>query len=339
MPDRARPPQPAGQRADLLPGLLLALGLAAAAWGLGRLLPLVGGAVFGISLGMALATAWRVPPQFAKGIRFASRSLLQLAVILLGFEINLASVLEVGQMSLWLIAATITAALLAAWLAGRALRLGGKLTALIGAGTAICGASAVAAAAPAIEADERDVSYAVSTIFLFNIAAVFLFPPAGRLLGMDEASFGLWAGTAINDTSSVVAAAYAYGPQAGQFATVVKLTRSLMILPLTLGLALGYARLRRGQGAFSAARAFPWFVVGFLLASLVSTFHLLPAPAAAALPQAGRFLIVAAMAAIGLSTNLQAFRQAGPRALLLGGAAWLAVIVSSLAVQFVFPIR
>ena len=320
----------------LLPGVLLALVLAILAYGLGRLLPVVGGAVFGISLGIVLSTLWHPPARFAPGLKFTGKYVLQLAVILLGFEMNLASVVQVGQQSLWLIGLTLAAAFITAVLVGRALGVAGKLTALIGVGTAICGGSAIAAASSAIEADERDISYSISTIFLFNVVAVFLFPLIGHLLKLSEAGFGMWAGTAINDTSSVVAAAYSYGPAAGQLATVVKLTRSLMIVPVTLAMALGYARLKQGEqhNTFHFGRIFPWFVVGFLLAALARSFGLLTAGSATALASGGRFLIIAAMSAIGLNTNLQAFRRTGPRALLLGAATWLVVMLTSLAVQY-----
>jgi len=353
-PALTQPPAPPHSRqgwrlSAYLPGLGLALALAALAYGLGRLLPVVGGPVFGILLGIALASVWRPPARFGRGLKFSGKWVLQAAVVLLGFEMNLASVLRVGQQSLWIILLTLAAAFLTAVLVGRALGVPGKLTALIGAGTAICGGSAIAAVSTAIEADERDISFSISTIFLFNVAAVFLFPLAGRLLGLSDTGFGMWAGTAINDTSSVVAAAYSYSPAAGQFATVVKLTRSLMILPVTLGMAIGYARLKArntaagrpaeesaaaGPPATSFIRIFPWFVLAFLLASLLRTSGLLSAAMAGALATSGRFLIIAAMAAIGLGTSLQAFRRTGPRALLLGAATWAAVLLASLAVQY-----
>jgi uncharacterized integral membrane protein (TIGR00698 family) len=317
-----------------LPGMALAFAVAAVAYGLGRLVPVVGGPVLGIALGILVASVWKLPAATAKGVRFTSKYVLQLAVILLGFEMNLANVIKVGQQSLLIILLTLSVALLTAYLAGRWLRLPTKLFTLIGVGTAICGGSAIAAASSAIDADDADVSYSISTIFLFNVAAVFLFPPLGHLLGLNDQGFGMWAGTAINDTSSVVAASYSFSNAAGIFATVVKLTRSLMIVPITLALALMYARAQRGETHFNFLKVFPWFVAGFLLAALISSTGLLPPDLANGLVQVGKFLIIAAMTAIGFNTNIQRFIKAGPRALALGGVTWLVVILSSLAIQY-----
>lgn len=317
-----------------LPGMALAFAVAAVAYGLGRLAPVVGGPVLGIALGILVASLWKLPAAASKGVRFTSKYVLQLAVILLGFEMNLASVIKVGQQSFLVILFTLSTALLVAFLAGRWLRIHTKLYTLIGVGTAICGGSAIAAASSAIDADDADVSYSISTIFLFNVVAVFLFPPLGHLLGLNDQGFGMWAGTAINDTSSVVAASYSYSNAAGIFATVVKLTRSLMIVPITLALALVYARSRRGETHFNFWKVFPWFVAGFLLAALISSTALLPVDVTGGLAQVGKFLIIAAMTAIGFNTNIQRFIKAGPRALALGGITWLVVILSSLAIQY-----
>lgn len=318
-----------------IPGMLLALLIAGIGFWLGRQIPVIGGAVFSILLGILLASVWRRPSYLEPGIRFTSKYILQLAVILLGFEMNIAQVLAVGSQSLWVILITLTAAFVTAFFAGRLLKIERNLKVLIGMGTAICGGSAIAAAAPAIRAKDEEVSYAISTIFMFNVLAVFLFPPLGRLLGLSDLGFGMWAGTAVNDTSSVVAASYAFSDAAGNFATVVKLTRSLMIVPLTLILALVYAREGKESGSFSFVKVFPWFVVGFLLAAIIRTAGWLPLELTKTLALLGKFLIMAAMAAIGLNTNIQRFIKAGPKALALGGITWLAVMLSSLAAQLI----
>lgn len=320
--------------ANTLPGLILALIIAFIAYTLGRFIPVVGGPVFGITLGILVASLWKLPPIFGKGLKFTSKYILQLAVILLGFEMNMASVIRVGKESIWVIFLTLTAAFVTVLLVGRALGIHRKLSALIGVGTAICGGSAIAAASSAINADDQDISYSISTIFLFNVIAVFLFPLIGHLLKLTDSGFGMWAGTAINDTSSVVAAAYSYSTAAGNFATVVKLTRSLMIVPVTLALALLYSRISSSKTNFNLVRVFPWFILGFLIASIISTLSLLPKEAIQSLSLSGRFLIITAMAAIGLNTNIQAFRKAGPRALMLGAATWFVVMAASLSVQF-----
>ena len=313
--------------------MILSLAIAAVGFIVGRLTPVVGGAVFSIGLGICAASIWKRPALFNPGIRFTSRTVLQAAVILLGFEMSISNVLVVGRQSFSLILVTILTAFATVFLAGWMLKVKGTLQILIGAGTAICGGSAIAAASSAIQAEDQDISYSISTIFLFNVLAVFIFPPLGRMLGLSDSGFGMWAGTAINDTSSVVAASYAFSDAAGGFATVVKLTRSLMIVPITLLLAIGYAGRNGGGNLASAFKAFPWFVVGFLGAAVIRSLNLIPVELAQNLVWVGKFLIMGAMAAIGLNTNLQKFITAGPRALALGGITWLAVMLSSLAIQ------
>ncbi len=319
---------------DYSPGLLLALAAATVAYNLGRLAPVVGGPVFGILLGILAASIWALPAILGKGLKFTSKYVLQMAVILLGFDVNMASIIKVGQESLVVLAVTLSAAFLTAYWAGKSLMINGKLATLIGVGTAICGGSAIAAASSAIEAEDQDISYSISTIFLFNVIAVFLFPAIGHLLKLSDTGFGMWAGTAINDTSSVVAAGFTYSDAAGTFATIVKLTRSLMIVPVTLALAIIFSRGSKPGNQFQFAKVFPWFVLGFLLAAIIRSTAVLPAGITSSLALTGKFLIIAAMAAIGLNTNLRTFIKAGPRALLLGATTWIVVAVSSLLIQF-----
>ncbi len=236
-----------------VPGIILCIAIAAPAWFLGKSFPLIGAPVFGILFGMALA---KKAPHFEHGIKFTSKKILQYSIILLGFEMNLFNVLRVGSQSLYVMLFTLSAAFLTAFFLGRALKLEGKMTTLIGVGTCICGGSAIAATAPVIQAKDEDVAHAISTIFLFNIIAVFIFPALGHLLGMTDKGFGMWAGTAVNDTSSVVAAATAWSTAAGNntalaFATIVKLTRTLLIVPVTLVLALYTARNSRAESGIS----------------------------------------------------------------------------------------
>ncbi len=314
-------------------GVWLACALAAPAWVLGTLVPVVGAPVFAILAGMVLSPLRR-PAALEDGIRFAGKRILQLAIVFLGFSLDLGSVLHAGAQSLVVMVCTLSAAFLTAYLAGRALRLDANLTILIGVGTSICGGSAIAATAPVIGADDKDVTYAISTIFLFNIVAVFLFPALGHLMRMTSDSFGLWAGTAINDTSSVVAAAFSYGDAAGRFATVVKLTRTLLIVPITLALAfVGMRRTRGSGGRVDLRKITPWFVLGFLAASLVRTLGLLPDAASAALAEAGKGGICVAMAGIGLNANPVKLARNGIRPIALGLACWASVAVVSLLVQ------
>jgi len=314
-------------------GILIALIIAATAYYLGRMIPVVGGPVLGISLGILTTSILKLPPVSQKGIKFTSKYILQLAVVLLGFDMNMSSIIRVGQQSLLVIIITLTAAFLTVFFVGELLQINKKLTILIGVGTAICGGSAIAAASSAINAEDQDISYSISTIFLFNVLAVFLFPLIGHLLKLSDTGFGMWAGTAINDTSSVVAAGFSFSNVAGKFATVVKLTRSLMIVPVTLALAFITSRNHQEQQNFKLARVFPWFVLGFLAAAVLNSVGGIPSSITTNLALSGKFLIIMAMAAIGLNTSIQAFIKAGPRAVLLGAATWSAVAISSLAIQ------
>jgi uncharacterized integral membrane protein (TIGR00698 family) len=314
-------------------GILSALVIAMAAYFVGKMFPVIGGPVLGITFGILITSLWRLPANTQMGIKFTSKYILQLAVVLLGFDMNMANVIKVGEQSILVIILTLTAAFLTVFFVGKLLQINHKLAILIGVGTAICGGSAIAAASSAIDANDQDISYSISTIFLFNVLAVFLFPSIGHLLKLSDTGFGMWAGTAINDTSSVVAAAFSFSNAAGNFATVVKLTRSLMIVPVTLALAFMTVRDNQGQQNFSLAKVFPWFVLGFLAAALLNSAGWLPLSTATDLAFAGKFLIIMAMAAIGLNTNIQAFIKAGPRAVLLGAVTWSAVAVSSLGIQ------
>lgn len=317
-----------------LPGIALTAVIAIPAWLIGKIIPVVGSPVLGILFGMLLAF-WKRPQQFNDGIGYTSKKLLQYSIILLGFEMNLFNVFKVGKQTLVLMAFTLTAAFLTSYFAGKLLKLDGNTKTLIGVGSAICGGSAIAATAPVIHADDDEVAHSISTIFLFNVIAAFLFPFLGHALGMSDQSFGLWAGTAVNDTSSVVAAGYTFSNAAGNLAVIVKLTRTLMIVPVTLVLAVYTGRKEAGsrKGGYSITKIFPWFVLGFVLASVANTFLALPAGMGSFLSQAGKFVIVMAMAAIGLNTNLVKLVKSGGRPILLGFLCWAVLSVTSLAVQ------
>lgn len=320
---------------DKMPGVALAIFIAIPAWLLGRAIPIIGSPVFGILFGMALAF-WKRPLQFNIGIQYTSKKLLQYSIILLGFDMNLFNVFKVGKQTLVLMAFTLAATFITAFIAGKLLRLDGNIKTLIGVGSAICGGSAIAATAPVIQANDEEVAHSISTIFLFNIIAAFLFPFLGHVLGMNDHSFGLWAGTAINDTSSVVAAGYSFSNEAGNLAVIVKLTRTLMIVPITLVLALYTSKKSAGnqKGSYSIVKIFPWFVLGFLAASVVNTFVSMPVGMSSFLAQAGKFVIVMAMASIGLNTNIVKLVKSGTRPILLGFICWAVLSLTSLCVQY-----
>jgi uncharacterized integral membrane protein (TIGR00698 family) len=323
-----------------LPGLLLALGIGVVALLLGHLAPLIGGPVIGIVLGIVVGNVFSPGERFTPGVAFASKKILQWSIIALGFGLSLGQVARTGLESLSVTLVTMTVAFLAAWLLGRWLGVHDKLKILIGVGTAICGGSAIAAITPIIQPDDHDTAFAISTIFLFNLVAVLLFPLLGHLMHMSDMGFGLWAGTAINDTSSVVAAGYSYSHAAGDYATIVKLTRATLIIPICLALAFVVAaRTKRklksegGESNFSLASIFPWFILWFLVASALRTAGVVPAAILPALHALAEFLIIVALTAIGLSANLRKMAASGARPILLGLGVWVAVSVSSLLVQ------
>ncbi|HET7268570.1 MAG TPA: YeiH family protein [Oleiagrimonas sp.] len=327
----------APRRASLWPGLLLSAVIAVIAWQLGRWLPLVGGPVFGIVLGVLVRNVIVPPAACQPGIRFAGTQVLQWSIVALGLGLSLTQVVHTGLDSLAVTLVTVTAAFVAAWLLGRVLGIPSKLKLLIGVGTAICGGSAIAAATPIIKADEHDTAFAISTIFLFNLIAVLVFPLLGHLMGMTDQGFGLWAGTAINDTSSVVAAGYSYSTVAGDYATIVKLTRATLIIPVCLGLALieAWRHKRSGGDGFKLRRVFPWFIAWFVVASAVRTAGWIPVAWHADIHLIAEFMIIIALAAIGLSADLRRMAATGFRPIALGLGVWIAVAVSSLAVQLV----
>jgi uncharacterized integral membrane protein (TIGR00698 family) len=323
-------------------GLLLAIGIALVAWWLGRMVPLIGGPVFGIVIGIAVRNLFSPGESYNPGIQFASKQILQWSIIALGFGLSLTQVAKTGLESLSVTMITMTTAFVTAFVLGRLLKVHNKLQVLIGVGTAICGGSAIAAVTPIIKPDDHDTAFAISTIFLFNVVAVLLFPLLGHMLHLSDLGFGLWAGTAINDTSSVVAAGYSYSTAAGDYATIVKLTRATLIIPICLVLAIIVAvrekRAAKQAGTssdFSLRRIFPWFILWFLVASAVRTAGYVPVAIQPTIHLAAEFMIIVALTAIGLSANLRKMAATGARPILLGLGVWAAVSISSLLVQLV----
>ncbi|CAM5180351.1 Putative integral membrane protein (TIGR00698 family) OS=Castellaniella defragrans OX=75697 GN=HNR28_003602 PE=3 SV=1 [Castellaniella defragrans] len=315
-------------------GVLLSGGLGLIAWWLGGEFPLIGGPVFGILLGMVWRNVLGLSPVFVSGVVFSSRQILKWSIIGLGFGLSFGQVLQTGAASLAVTLVTLSTAFVTAWLLGRWMKLNGHLCTLIGVGTAICGGSAIAAVAPIIKPDDHETALSISTIFLFNVIAVLLFPALGHWMGLSDHGFGLWAGTAINDTSSVVAAGYSYSTSAGDIATIVKLTRATLIIPVCLIVALWVAwRNQHSETRVSLASIFPWFILWFLVASGARSLGLIPGVLIGPLHLASQFLIVMALTAIGLSSDLRRMALAGARPLLLGLGVWAAVSLSSLGMQ------
>ena len=320
-----------------LPGILLSFGIAAVSIFLGGLLPLIGSSVLAIIFGIVLNNSMKLPAAFQEGLSYSGKKLLQYSIIFLGFSMSIGQVSETGISSLRISLITILIAFLAAYLAGRFFKMNRVLTILIGFGTAICGGSAIAAASPILEADEEEIALSISTIFFFNILAVFIFPFLGHLLQMSDAFFGTWAGTAINDTSSVVAAGYTYSSSAGDLATIVKLSRALMIVPACLIFAAyRYIKSKQSAQKTNLKQIFPWFIAWFVLASLISSLGFLPAAVIPYTKFISQWLMAMALAAIGAKVSFKQFKQAGAAPLLTGAFAWFCVAVSSLIIQYFF---
>ncbi|MDD6300036.1 YeiH family protein [Hornefia butyriciproducens] len=336
-------------------GILLCIGIAAPAWLLGRAFPVVGGPIFGILIGMALCLALRDKEVYRAGIAFTSKKILQAAVVLLGFGLNLGVIAQTGKQSLPIIICTITTSLVIAWLFHKATGTPGQISMLIGVGSSICGGSAVAATASVIDAKDEDIAQAISVIFFFNVLAAVLFPPLGHLLGFDTASgeaFGVFAGTAVNDTSSVTATAATWdsmwnlGTATLDKAVTVKLTRTLAIIPITMAIAFMQTRKEdvreRAEGKnVSVLSVFPMFILYFILASVITTAATgagVPADIFTPLKELSKIFIIMAMAAIGLNTNVVELVKKGGKPILMGLCCWSGITVVSLVLQRVMGI-
>jgi uncharacterized integral membrane protein (TIGR00698 family) len=328
----------------ILPGLALTVVCAIAARLLHGFLPPGAGAVVGevvvaVLLGLLIGNAISLPPLLAPGIRFSFHSLLRAAIVILGAQFSFMQVVAIGGKAVLMIVVLMTLALLVAHALGRLAGVPGRLSTLIGVGTAVCGNTAITATAPVIHAEDEEVSFAIATNTLFGTAAVFLYPLLGHWMGLSNAAFGTWAGTAVNDTSQVVATGFAYSDAAGKVATAVKLTRNAMMGGVIVVIGLIYAR---GAGGATADRSdgagerpgwsrlrqsIPGFVLGFLLLALLNTLGVIAWAGSVigrdlsqVLQVLSRFLILVALAGVGLSTRLSAMRRIGATPFLVGFA-------------------
>ena len=332
-----------------IPGMALAIGIAAVARILENFenaagIHIIGASVIALFIGMAV-NAFRKPTETtAPGIKFTSKKILKFAIILLGASLNIRTVLTVGRFSLIVMIFTLATCFGLGALIGKSLGLNWKTSSLINAGTGICGGSAIAAIAPVIEADDTDIAYGLSATFLFDTIMIVVFPILGQMMNLSDAAFGLWAGTAVNDTSSVVATGYAFSEAAGDFATMVKLTRTLSIIPAVLAFAavnLHIKRKQNGEGEavkVSIKSIFPWFILGFLAMSGVATLEILPVAVVSVMKDVSKFLMVAALAAIGLNTDFKHLCKSGAKPMLHGFIISLLVVIVAIAVEYVIGI-
>ena len=334
-----------------LNGILVCFVIAVPSWLLGKTFPVVGGPVIAILAGMLITLVWTNKGKAESGIKWTSKIILQTAVVLLGFGMNLGVILQTGKQSLPIIVCTISTSLIIAWLLRKIIKVPSNTSILVGVGSSICGGSAIAATAPVIDADDTEVAQAISVIFFFNVIAAVLFPVLGSALGFDTTgggSFGLFAGTAINDTSSVTAAASTWdsmwnlGSETLNTAVTVKLTRTLAIIPITLVLAFVRTRKAGSEGKkVEFKKIFPMFILYFVLASVITTIATslgVSASVFSPLKTLSKFFIVLAMCAVGLNTNIVKLIKTGGKPLALGFCCWVGIASMSLLMQHVLGI-
>lgn len=327
-------------------GILFCFAIAVICYFLGQKLPIIGGPVFAVLFGMVITLFIKDKAELQSGIKFTSKKILQYAVILLGFGMNLNVILETGKQSLPIIIATITTSLCIAAILQKVMNVPPKISALVGVGSSICGGSAIAATAPVIDADDDEVAQAISVIFFFNVIAALLFPILGGAIGLSTVNgeaFGIFAGTAVNDTSSVTAAAstwdsiYNLGTATLDKAVTVKLTRTLAIIPITLFLAFRRAHQAGGSAEkVDFKKIFPFFILFFIGASVITTAAVslgVPSEAFGFFKTLSKFFIIMAMAAIGLNTNIIKLIKTGGKPLLMGLCCWVGIAAVSLTAQ------
>lgn len=333
---------------EMWKGILLCLIIAIPSWLLGQRYPIVGGPVIAILIGMLVGMVLKDRALFHDGINFTSKKILQYAVILLGFGMNLSNIAKTGAQSLPIIVSTITTSLILAFIMYKVLKTPSNISILIGVGSSICGGSAIAATAPVIDADDEEIAQAISVIFLFNVIAAIIFPTLGTALGLTNEGFGLFAGTAVNDTSSVTAAASAWdsmhaGAHTLETATVVKLTRTLAIIPITLVLALlrTCKEKNNSKTTVNIKKIFPMFILYFVLASVITTICLnlgVSTEFFTPFKNLSKFFIVMAMAAIGLNTDIVKLVKTGGKPILIGFTCWVGIASVSLGMQHILEI-
>ncbi|WP_349817259.1 MULTISPECIES: YeiH family protein [unclassified Bradyrhizobium] len=317
-----------------MPGLALSAAIAAGAFGL-RLLPGLGlfsPMILAIVAGMALHNIVGTPARAKPGVTFAMRRVLRVAIILLGLQLTTSQIVAVGVRGLGVIALSLAGTFLFTVWMGRWLGVDRKLAELIAAGTSICGASAVIATNTVTRAPDEDVAYAVACVTVFGSIAMFAYPLLPALLHLDAHAFGLWSGASIHEIAQVVAAAFQEGQQAGEFGTVAKLARVMLLAPVVITLGLLAARRARhsGEGQMNAQPPLPWFVLGFIVLVGINSLITVPAEAKTAIVAVTSFLLSMALAAMGLETDFAKLKAKGLRPLALGLAAFLFIAGFSL---------
>jgi uncharacterized integral membrane protein (TIGR00698 family) len=285
---------------------------------------LLGASIIALFMGTIINSFFH-PAWIKPALKFTSKRILKFAIILLGASLSVNVILSVGKMTFFVMIFTFAMCFGGGYFIRKLFGLNWKLSNLISAGTGICGGSAVAAIAPVIDADDKDIAFALSSTFLFDMVMIALYPLMGKALGMSDIAYGIWAGTSVNDTASVVASGYAFSEAAGDFATMVKLTRTIAIIPTVLVFAYIGTRIKQkemkaagGGQKVKLVKIIPWFIGGFLLLAVLNSTGCIPAAVSGVIKNTSKFLMVTALAAIGLSTSITDFKKAGLKPMFYG---------------------
>ena len=305
-----------------------------------KLIPgdLLGASIIALFMGTIINSFFH-PDWMKPALKFTSKKILKAAIVLLGASLSINTIMSVGKMTFFVMIFTFAMCFGGGYFIRKLFGLNWKLSNLISAGTGICGGSAVAAIAPVIDADDKDIAFAMSSTFLFDMVMVALYPLMGKALGMSDIAYGIWAGTSVNDTASVVASGYAFSEAAGDFATMVKLTRTIAIIPTVLVFAYIGTRMKQrqmqtanGGKKVNILKIVPWFIGGFLVLAVVNSVGLIPTAVSGVMKGASKFLMVTALAAIGLGTSITDFKKAGLAPMFYGITIDTLVTLTALAV-------
>lgn len=305
-----------------LPGIALVMIIGVIANSLGKDFPLIGGAVIAIIMGILIRQFLGVPQMFSDGISYTLKKLLKLAIILLGFSFNFSQIYNVGLNAIVIVLVAVMTGIFLTYYIGKLFKLEGNIPLLISLGTGICGATAIATSGPIIKAKDEEIVYAVNTIFAFNVLAVLIYPLIGHVLSIPDHQFGVWAGTAIHDTSSVVAAGYNYSSSAGDTSVVVKLIRTLMLVPVTVILSvyisMKNSKMNPNQNKLKMSKVFPFFILIFAGAAALNTIFPLPSSFVDTSSTVAKFIILMVMASVGLGTDFNKIKSVGVRPIIVG---------------------
>ncbi len=330
----------AKERGLFILGIAICFAVAALSVFVEKLIPgeLLGASIIALFMGTIINSFFH-PDWIKPALKFTSKRILKVAIILLGASLSVSTIMSVGKMTFFVMIFTFAMCFGGGYFVRRLFGLNWKLGNLISAGTGICGGSAIAAIAPVIDADDKDIAFAMSSTFLFDMVMIALYPIMGRALGLSDIGYGIWAGTSVNDTASVVASGYAFSEIAGDFATMVKLTRTIAIIPTVLVFAYVSTRIKQkelketsnGQKV-NIVKIVPWFITGFLLLAIINSAGFIPAAIGGAIKGTSKFLMVTALAAIGLGTSLTDFKKAGLRPMFYGITIDTLVTITALVV-------